>query len=261
MKGTSWVHVLTSPPPLTQSWLLVFPDGPQHLGRSWEEADTPRHPLPAPAQVPLSFRDVLPKSRVLQDTLALVGVCPSPCLSRSPSPAALTVSRQLLPCLLNGSERLIRQGLLRVPTRGGRPQTWGPGCSCASSSAPLRGSQPIRSSRCPRPTQPERRAPRSQQGRQLVLAPAPAARPASRAQGTSRPDPAAEPGADARPLRPQSLLFLGLVAAVCLGLNLVFLAAYLACVCCCRPDSAGQTKRRDSCCVTWMAVVAGLVCW
>lgn len=118
MKGTSWVHVLTSPPPLTQRWLLVFPDGPQHLGRSWEEADTPRHPLLAPAQVPLSFRDVLPKSRVLQDALALVGVCPSPCLSRSPSPAALTVSRQLLPCLLNGSERLIRQGLLRVPTRG-----------------------------------------------------------------------------------------------------------------------------------------------
>lgn len=48
---------------------------------------------------------------------------------------------------------------------------------------------------------------------------------------------------------------------MCLGLNLVFLAAYLACVCCCRRDGAVQTKQRDSCCVTWTAVVAGLVCW
>uniref|UniRef100_G1PQ31 Protein tweety homolog n=1 Tax=Myotis lucifugus TaxID=59463 RepID=G1PQ31_MYOLU len=53
----------------------------------------------------------------------------------------------------------------------------------------------------------------------------------------------------------QSLLFLGLVAAVCLGLNLLFLSAYLVCACCCR-----QAKQRKSCCVTWSAVVAGLVC-
>lgn len=46
--------------------------------------------------------------------------CPSPCLSCSPSPTAVTVSRQLLPCLLNGPELLIRQGLLRVPTPGGQ---------------------------------------------------------------------------------------------------------------------------------------------
>ncbi|KAF6097974.1 tweety family member 2 [Phyllostomus discolor] len=58
----------------------------------------------------------------------------------------------------------------------------------------------------------------------------------------------------------ESLLFLGLVAAVCLGLNLVFLTAYLVCVCCCRQDGAVQTKLRRSCCVTWSAVVAGLVC-
>lgn len=43
----------------------------------------------------------------------------------------------------------------------------------------------------------------------------------------------------------QSLLFLGLVAAVCLGLNLIFLAAYLVCVCCRRRDDATQTKRRS----------------
>ncbi|KAM7068704.1 protein tweety homolog 2 [Molossus nigricans] len=53
----------------------------------------------------------------------------------------------------------------------------------------------------------------------------------------------------------ESLLFPGLVAAVCLGLNLVFLLAYLVCVCCRR-----QTKRHKSCCVIWSAVVAGLVC-
>ncbi|XP_014442166.1 LOW QUALITY PROTEIN: protein tweety homolog 2 [Tupaia chinensis] len=58
----------------------------------------------------------------------------------------------------------------------------------------------------------------------------------------------------------ESLLFLGLVAAICLGLNLVFLAVYLVCVCCCRRDGAGQTKQRGSCCVTWTAVVAGLLC-
>ncbi|ELK12405.1 protein tweety homolog 2 isoform X3 [Pteropus alecto] len=58
----------------------------------------------------------------------------------------------------------------------------------------------------------------------------------------------------------ESLLFLGLVAAVCLGLNLVFLTAYLACACCCRQDNAVQIKQRDSCCVTWTAVAAGLVC-
>ncbi|XP_057572246.1 protein tweety homolog 2 isoform X3 [Hippopotamus amphibius kiboko] len=58
----------------------------------------------------------------------------------------------------------------------------------------------------------------------------------------------------------ESLLFLGLVAAVGLGLNLIFLAAYLVCVCCCRQEDAVQTKRRHSCCVTWTAVVAGLVC-
>uniref|UniRef100_A0A8C9QQI3 Protein tweety homolog n=1 Tax=Spermophilus dauricus TaxID=99837 RepID=A0A8C9QQI3_SPEDA len=57
-----------------------------------------------------------------------------------------------------------------------------------------------------------------------------------------------------------SLLFLGLLAAICLGLNLAFLAAYLVCACCCRPDPMVQTKQRSSCCVTWTAVVAGLVC-
>ncbi|KAM9210804.1 protein tweety homolog 2 isoform 1-T1 [Dugong dugon] len=58
----------------------------------------------------------------------------------------------------------------------------------------------------------------------------------------------------------ESLLFLGLVAAVGLALNLIFLAVYLVCLCCCRRDGGVQTKQRNSCCVTWTAVLAGLVC-
>ncbi|NWX63662.1 TTYH2 protein, partial [Promerops cafer] len=62
------------------------------------------------------------------------------------------------------------------------------------------------------------------------------------------------------PLSFQSLLFLGLVAAVCLGLNLLFLIVYLICLCCCKRDQDPETKRSHSCCVTWMAVTAGLIC-
>ncbi|NXD41759.1 TTYH2 protein, partial [Copsychus sechellarum] len=62
------------------------------------------------------------------------------------------------------------------------------------------------------------------------------------------------------PLSFQSLLFLGLVAAVCLGLNLLFLIVYLICFCCCKRDQDPETKRPHSCCVTWMAVAAGLIC-
>uniref|UniRef100_A0A8D0HDS1 Protein tweety homolog n=1 Tax=Sphenodon punctatus TaxID=8508 RepID=A0A8D0HDS1_SPHPU len=58
----------------------------------------------------------------------------------------------------------------------------------------------------------------------------------------------------------QSLLFLGLVAAVCLGLNLIFLAIYLICLCCCKREEESETKRPSSCCVTWTAVAAGLIC-
>ncbi|XP_065419792.1 protein tweety homolog 2 [Chrysemys picta bellii] len=66
-----------------------------------------------------------------------------------------------------------------------------------------------------------------------------------------------------RPQQPdyqQSLLFLGLVAAVCLGLNLLFLTIYLICLCSCKRDEESETKRPNSCCVTWTAVVAGLIC-
>ncbi|XP_057894747.1 protein tweety homolog 2 isoform X1 [Melospiza georgiana] len=58
----------------------------------------------------------------------------------------------------------------------------------------------------------------------------------------------------------QSLLVLGLLAAVCLGLNLLFLTVYLICLCCCKREQDAESKRPHSCCVTWMAVTAGLIC-
>lgn len=58
----------------------------------------------------------------------------------------------------------------------------------------------------------------------------------------------------------ESLLLLGLLAAICLGLNLAFLITYLVCTCCCRRDHAVQTKQRSSCCITWTAAAAGLIC-
>uniref|UniRef100_A0A8C4Z4B0 Protein tweety homolog n=1 Tax=Gadus morhua TaxID=8049 RepID=A0A8C4Z4B0_GADMO len=59
----------------------------------------------------------------------------------------------------------------------------------------------------------------------------------------------------------QSLIFLGCVAAAGLGLNLLFLAIYLSCLCCARRDDEdpGDTKKKGSCCVTWSAVSAGLI--
>ncbi|KAK1162284.1 hypothetical protein AOXY_G18657 [Acipenser oxyrinchus oxyrinchus] len=60
----------------------------------------------------------------------------------------------------------------------------------------------------------------------------------------------------------QSLIFLVCVVAAGLGLNLLFLAIYLGCLCCCRSDEEDEeeTKRPRSCCVTWTAVIAGLLC-
>ncbi|MBN3273383.1 TTYH2 protein, partial [Polyodon spathula] len=61
----------------------------------------------------------------------------------------------------------------------------------------------------------------------------------------------------------QSLIFLVCVVAAGLGLNLLFLAIYLGCLCCCRSDEEEdeeETKRPKSCCVTWTAVIAGLIC-
>ncbi|XP_043084480.1 protein tweety homolog 2-like [Puntigrus tetrazona] len=57
----------------------------------------------------------------------------------------------------------------------------------------------------------------------------------------------------------QSLIFLVCVSAVGLGLSLLVLSAYLTCLCCCRREEDEEVKRPDTCCVTWAAVITGLV--
>ncbi|TNN71548.1 Protein tweety 2-like [Liparis tanakae] len=57
----------------------------------------------------------------------------------------------------------------------------------------------------------------------------------------------------------QSLIFLACVGAVGLGLSLLVMAVCLICVCCCRRDVDEDTKRPESCCLTWAAVITGLI--
>uniref|UniRef100_A0A7N8X7Z1 Protein tweety homolog n=1 Tax=Mastacembelus armatus TaxID=205130 RepID=A0A7N8X7Z1_9TELE len=57
----------------------------------------------------------------------------------------------------------------------------------------------------------------------------------------------------------QSLIFLACVSAVGLGLSLLVLAVYLVCLCCCCKDIDENTKRPKTCCVTWAAVITGLI--
>uniref|UniRef100_A0A671T3D6 Protein tweety homolog n=1 Tax=Sinocyclocheilus anshuiensis TaxID=1608454 RepID=A0A671T3D6_9TELE len=57
----------------------------------------------------------------------------------------------------------------------------------------------------------------------------------------------------------QSLIFLACVSAVGLGLSLLVLSAFLTCLCCCRREENEEVKRPDTCCVTWAAVITGLV--
>lgn len=76
--------------------------------------------------------------------------------------------------------------------------------------------------------------------------------------------PLNDPGTSPLPvLSPQSLIFLGCVAAAGLGLNLLGLAVYLSCLCCCRKEEEEEeeSKKPGSCCVTWAAVAAALLTW
>uniref|UniRef100_A0A3Q3WQ09 Protein tweety homolog n=1 Tax=Mola mola TaxID=94237 RepID=A0A3Q3WQ09_MOLML len=58
----------------------------------------------------------------------------------------------------------------------------------------------------------------------------------------------------------QSLLCLACVGAIGLGLSLLVLVAYLLCLCCCCcKDIDEDTKRPETCCVTWVAVITGLL--
>ncbi|KAM9393490.1 protein tweety homolog 2-like isoform 2-T2 [Pholidichthys leucotaenia] len=57
----------------------------------------------------------------------------------------------------------------------------------------------------------------------------------------------------------QSLILLACVGVVGLGLSLLVLAVYLVCLCCCHRDMDEDTKRPRTCCVTWAAVITGLI--
>ncbi|KAM6914798.1 protein tweety homolog 2-like isoform 1-T1 [Lycodopsis pacificus] len=57
----------------------------------------------------------------------------------------------------------------------------------------------------------------------------------------------------------QSLIFLACVGAVGLCLSLLVVAVCLVCICCCRRDIDEDTKRPDTCCLTWSAVITGLI--
>ncbi|MCI4385092.1 hypothetical protein PGIGA_G00046390 [Pangasianodon gigas] len=57
----------------------------------------------------------------------------------------------------------------------------------------------------------------------------------------------------------QSLIFLACMAATGLGLSLLLLGIYLSCLCFWRREEAEETKRPDTCCITWAAVITGLV--
>ncbi|XP_045899547.1 protein tweety homolog 2-like isoform X2 [Micropterus dolomieu] len=57
----------------------------------------------------------------------------------------------------------------------------------------------------------------------------------------------------------QSLIILACVGAVGLVLSLLVLAVYLVCLCCSRRETDDDTKRPNTCCVTWAAVITGLI--
>ncbi|KAK3552795.1 hypothetical protein QTP86_022583, partial [Hemibagrus guttatus] len=57
----------------------------------------------------------------------------------------------------------------------------------------------------------------------------------------------------------KSLIFLACMAAVGLGLSLLLLGIYLSCLCFWRRKEAEETKRPDTCCFTWAAMITGLV--
>uniref|UniRef100_A0A3B5LTT4 Protein tweety homolog n=1 Tax=Xiphophorus couchianus TaxID=32473 RepID=A0A3B5LTT4_9TELE len=57
----------------------------------------------------------------------------------------------------------------------------------------------------------------------------------------------------------QSLIVLACASAIGLALSLLTLAVYLVCLFCCRRSLDEETKRPDTCCVTWVAVITGLI--
>ena len=59
----------------------------------------------------------------------------------------------------------------------------------------------------------------------------------------------------------QALIVLACVGAAGLCLSTLLLTVYLSCMCCCRRGEDEQVKRPSTCCLTWVAVIAGLIVW
>ncbi|CAL8287347.1 unnamed protein product [Boreogadus saida] len=57
----------------------------------------------------------------------------------------------------------------------------------------------------------------------------------------------------------QALILLACVGAAGLCLSLLVLTVYLSCMCCCRQGEDKQVKRPSTCCLTWVAVITGLI--
>ncbi|XP_004071447.1 protein tweety homolog 2-like [Oryzias latipes] len=57
----------------------------------------------------------------------------------------------------------------------------------------------------------------------------------------------------------QSLVLLACLGAVGLGLSLLFLGGFLVCLCCCRRNLDEDAKRPNTCCITWVAIITGLI--
>ncbi|XP_034046772.1 protein tweety homolog 2-like [Thalassophryne amazonica] len=57
----------------------------------------------------------------------------------------------------------------------------------------------------------------------------------------------------------QSLILLACAGAVGLFLSLLVLTVYLVCLCCCHRDVDEDVKRPNTCCVTWSAIITGVI--
>uniref|UniRef100_A0A3B3ZVB1 Protein tweety homolog n=1 Tax=Periophthalmus magnuspinnatus TaxID=409849 RepID=A0A3B3ZVB1_9GOBI len=57
----------------------------------------------------------------------------------------------------------------------------------------------------------------------------------------------------------QSIVVFAFIGAVGLCLSLLLLVVYLVWLCVCRHDIDEETKRPDTCCITWAAVLSGLI--
>ncbi|CAL1588228.1 unnamed protein product [Knipowitschia caucasica] len=59
----------------------------------------------------------------------------------------------------------------------------------------------------------------------------------------------------------QSVVAFAFLGALGLCVSLLTLASYLLWLCLCRHDVDEETKRPETCCITWGVVLSGLIIW